>query len=255
MNKNQQPALSLFVVGLIGLGILALTYRDFALVWQPVPAWVPGRAAIAFGCGLLMLALAAGLSFPRTRPWAVRILFAYLLVWACLKLPDVITAPATESSWLGLGELTLLLAGGWTLLARLAPLPRDSPLAFLTDERGLRTARYLFALSIIPVGLSHIVYLEPTTTFVPAWLPFRPGWAILTGAGQIASGLGVLFNVLPRLAAYAEAAQITLYTSLVWAPALIAAHTRLNYTAFFVSWIFGAAAWTVAQNLPANSRV
>jgi uncharacterized membrane protein YphA (DoxX/SURF4 family) len=202
-----------------------------------------------------MFALAAGLSFPRNRPWAIRILFAYLLAWACLKLPDVITAPATESSWLGLGELTLLLAGGWTLLARLAPLPQDSPLAFLTDERGLRTARYLFALSIIPIGLSHIVYLEPTTNFVPAWLPFPPGWAILTGAGQIASGLGVLFNVLPRLAAYAEAAQITLYTLLVWAPALSAAHTRLNYTAFFVSWIFGAAAWTVAQNIPANSRV
>ena len=200
-----------------------------------------------------MLALAAGLSFLRSRPWAVRILFAYLLVWACLKLPDVITAPATESSWLGLGELTLLLAGGWILLACLAPHPQGSPLAFLTNERGLRIARYLFALSIIPVGLSHIVYLEPTTHFVPAWLPFRPGWAILTGAGQIASGLGVLFNVLPRLAAYAEAAQITLYTLLVWAPALIAAHTRLNYTAFFVSWIFGAAAWAVAQNILAKA--
>jgi hypothetical protein len=62
-----------------------------------------------------------------------------------------------------------------------------------------------------------------------------------------------LFNVLPRVAAYAEAGQITLYTLLVWAPALFAAPTRLNYTAFFVSWIFGAAAWAVAQNIPAKA--
>ena len=75
---------------------------------------------------------------------------------------------------------------------------------------------------------------------------------MLTGTGQIASGLGVLFNVLPRVAAYAEAAQITTYTFLVWAAAFLAAHTRLNITGFFVSWIFGAAAWAVAQNIPAG---
>jgi len=254
MNKNQQPALFLFAVGLIGLGVLASVHRDFALVWQPVPAGVPARSALAFGSGVLMIALAAGLSFPRARPCAVRILFPYLLLWACLKLPEVITAPEKESSWLGLGELTLLLAGGWTLLARLGQLPNDSPLEFLAGDRGLRMARILFAVSIIPIGLSHIVYLQPTANFVPHWLPYRSGWAVLTGAGQIASGLGVLFGVLPRIAAYAEAGQIALYTLLVWAPALAAAPTRLNCTAFFVSWIFGAAAWAVAQNVPAKGR-
>ena len=43
----QQPTLTSFAIGMVGLGILALIYRDFALVWQPVPAWVPARAAIA----------------------------------------------------------------------------------------------------------------------------------------------------------------------------------------------------------------
>jgi uncharacterized membrane protein len=252
MNKNQQPGLALFVIGLLGLGVLALRYGDFALVWQPVPAWVPARAPIAYASGVLMLALGIGLLVPRTRTWAVRLLFPYLLLWACLKLPDVIAAPGAESSWLGLGELTLLLSGGWTLLACLAALPQSSPLAFLTGERGLRAARHLFALSIIPIGLSHLVYLETTANFVPQWLPFRKSWAILTGAGQIASGLGVLFSVLPRIAAYAEAAQIMIYTLLVWAAALLSAHTRLNLTALFISWIFGAAAWAVAQNVPAK---
>ena len=108
-------------------------------------------------------------------------------------------------------------------------------------------ARILFAVSIVPIGLSHLVYVDATVSFVPHWLPFRKGWACVTGAGQIASGLGVLFNVLPRVAAWAEAGQITLYTLLVWLPAIVAAPTtRLNWTAFFISWIFGAAAWAVA---------
>ena len=68
----------------------------------------------------------------------------------------------------------------------------------------------------------------------------------------MASGLGVLFNVLPRIAAWAEAGQITLYTLLVWLPALIAQHSRLNFTAFFISWTFGAAAYAVAQNVTAT---
>ena len=254
MNKNQQPALALFVFGLAGLGFLALNYSDFALVWQPVPAWVPARAAIACASGVLMLALGIGLLVPPTRAWSARILFPYLILWACLKLPEVIAAPGTEASWLGLGELTLLLSGGWTLFASFGQVAERSPLSSLAGDRGLRAARCLFAVSIIPIGLSHLVYLKTTTNFVPAWLPFRKGWAILTGTGQIASGLGVLFNVLPRFAAYAEAAQIMTYTFLVWAAALLAAHTRLNITAFFISWLFGGAAWAVAQNIPAKSK-
>lgn len=250
MNDHQQPPLTLFATGLLGLGVLALIYGDFALVWQPVPAWLPARTAVAYASGVLMLLLGIGLLIPASRTWTVRILFPYLILWALLKLPDVITNPRIEGSWLGLGELTLLLSGGWTLFARLGGVAEGSALAFLSCERGVRMARILFAVSIVPIGLSHLVYVDATVGYVPHWLPYHKGWAYLTGAGQIASGLGVLFNVFPRLAAWAEAGQITLYTLLVWLPAIVAAPTRLNWTAFFISWIFGAAAWTVAQNVP-----
>ena len=106
---------------------------------------------------------------------------------------------------------------------------------------GVRAATYLFAVSILPIGLSHIVYVDATAGFVPHWLPAHRAWAYITGAGQIATGLGVLFGVLPRIAAWAEAGQITVYTLLVWLPALLADAIRLNRTAFFISWIFGAA--------------
>ena len=256
MNKSQQPALVLFVIGLLGLGVLAVIYGDFAMVWQPVPAWLPARTAVAVAAGVLMLLIAVGLLLPAARVWSARALFLYLILWAMLKVPGVVVAPGIEGTWLGLGELTMLLAGGWTLFARLGDIPPSSPIAFLAGDRGVRIARILFAVSVIPVGLSHLVYVQATMGFIPHWLPFPKGWAILTGAGQIASGLGLLFGVLPRLAAWAEAGQITCYTLLLWLPAIITApKERLNWTAFFISWIIGAAAYAVAQNVAGKKEM
>lgn len=246
--RNQQPAISLFAVGMIGLGVIALIYRDFALVWQPVPAWVPGRAVVACASGVLMLVCGAGLLFRITVAWALRILLPYLVLWALLKVPDVFIAPLKEGSYLGLGELTMLLAGGWILFARLGGL--EDRLGLLTGDCAVRAAEILFALSLIPVGLSHLVNGPGIASYVPAWLPYRLGLAYLAGVGQVASGLGILFRVLPRVAATAEAIQVTLYTLLIWAPGLSAApKDRMERTAFFISWSLGAAAWVVAQGI------
>src|SRR5882762_1467736 len=250
MNRTQQPAVTLFAIGMIGLGVLALVYGDFAMVWQPVPAGTPGRTVLAYASGVIMLLGGVGLLVEATAAWAARLLFPYLVLWALLKVPALIVAPRMEAVWLGFGELAVLLTGGWFLFGKLAKVPNGSPLGFLTNDTGIFIARLLFALSLIPIGLSHIVYVKETTELVPAWLPYRVGWAYLTGAGQIAAGLGVLFSVLPRIAAGAEAAMISLFTLLVWAPAIAAApKTRLPWTAFFISWAIASAAWVVAQNV------
>jgi uncharacterized membrane protein len=250
MNRIQQPALTLFAVGMIGLGILALVYGDFAMVWQPVPLWIPGRTALAYGSGVLMLFSGLGLLVRVTAAWSARILFPYLILWLLLKVPALLVAPQVEAVWLGFGELAVLLAGGWALFAKQAGLREGSPMSFATGENGIRMARILFAVSLIPVGLSHIVYVKQTADLVPGWLPYRIGWAYLTGAGQIACGLGVLFSILPRVAARAEAGMISLFTLLVWGPAILSApKTRMPWTAFFISWAIASAAWVVAQSI------
>ncbi len=211
--------------------------------------WVPGRTALAYGGGLVMLFGGVGLLVRATAGWAVRLLFPYLIVWALLKVPALFVAPGMEAVWLGLGELTVLLAGGWVLFARLGEVRGDSVLGFATGERGVRWARMLFAVSLLPIGLSHIVYVKQTAELVPAWLPYREGWAYLTGAGQIACGLGVLFSVLPRVAAMTEAGMISLFALLVWGPAIVAAPKgRLPWTAFLITWAIASAAWVAAQN-------
>jgi uncharacterized membrane protein len=250
MTRSQQPALMLFAVGMIGLGMLALVYGDFALVWQPVAAWVPGRTALAYLSGLIMLVGGVGLLFGATVRWSVRLLFPYLIVWTLLKVPALVVAPQIEGVWLGFGELAVLLAGGWTLFARLAELPEGSALSFAAGDRGVWTARIFFAVWVFPIGLAHVMYVKETAALVPAWLGFRTGWAYVTGVGQIACSLGVLFSVLPRVAAATEAGMISLFALLVWLPAVLAApKSRFAWTAFLISWAIAAGAWVVAQNI------
>jgi uncharacterized membrane protein len=201
-----------------------------------------------------MLLCGAGLVFRGAAAWAVRILFPYLIVWTLLKVPALIVAPQIEGVWLGFGELAVLLAGGWVLFARLSNLREGSALAFATGESGVRIAKYLFAIWVIPIGISHFLYVKETINLIPAWIPFRTFWAYLTGAGHIAAGLGVLFSVAPRIAATAEAAMLSIITVLVWVPAILAApRTRMPWTAFFISWAITAAVWVVAQNIQQES--
>jgi uncharacterized membrane protein len=250
MVRSQQPGLTLFAVGMMGLGILALVYGDFAMVWQPVAAWVPGRTGLAYASGVLMLLCGAGLLYNATVKWSVRILFPYLIIWALLKVPALVVAPQIEGVWLGLGELVMLLAGGWTLFAVFAELPEGSVLKIASGEKGIRIGRILFAIWVIPVGLSHLFYVKETAQLVPAWLPFKTSWAYLTGIGHMASGIGVLFSILPSVAAWAEAGMLSVITLLVWAPAVFAApKTRLPWTAFFISWAITAAVFVVAANI------
>jgi uncharacterized membrane protein YphA (DoxX/SURF4 family) len=238
---------------MIGLGILALIYGDFAMVWQPVAAWVPGRTALAYCAGAVMLLGGAGLLFQTTVRWAVRVLFVYAILWALLKVPALIVAPQIEGVWLGFGELAVLLAGAWVLFARLGDVAETSLGKFVAGENGVRAARILFAVFLIPIGLSHIMYVKATIALVPAWLPYRIGWAYLTGAGQMACGLGVLFGVLPRIAAMTEAGMISVFGLLVWLPKVVATpRARLPWTAFLITWAIAAAAWVVATNTPAR---
>jgi len=243
-----------FALGLIGLGVLSLVYGDFALQWQPVPAWLPARTYLAYLSGAVMVAAAAGLLSRRTAVLSSAVLLAYSLLWLLLlKLPHVVMAPLAEFNWLGFGEIAVIVAGALVLFAAERGRRESSSLKFATGERGMRIAQLLFALALIPIGLSHFVYVRETAAFVPAWIPFHTDWAYLTGAAHIAAGLGVLFGVVPRLAATLEAAMVGVFTALVWVPLVVRTPTsQLQWTGFLISWAIAAAAWVVAGSLPSK---
>jgi uncharacterized membrane protein YphA (DoxX/SURF4 family) len=105
----------------------------------------------------------------------------------------------------------------------------------------------LFGVSLIPIGLSHIVYTKQTVDLIPVWSPFRAGLAYLTGVGQICCGVAVLFSILPRFASLIEAAMVGLFAMFVWIPPILASpKARLPWTALFITWFFASSAWVVS---------
>src|SRR4051812_13467823 len=92
----------IFAVGLFVLGTLSLIYRDFALVWQPVPPGVPAREVLAIISGLILVGGAIGLCFARSQRWAALVLAVFVTSWLLLlQIPRVIKAPTDVAVWLG----------------------------------------------------------------------------------------------------------------------------------------------------------
>jgi len=244
------PSRVFFAATMIGLGVLGLVYGDFALVWQRIPIEnLPGRQYFAYGSAAIELLAGIGLLLKPSATLAARVLCVFLLLWlVLLKLPAVVIAPQIEATWLGFGEIAVMLAGAWMLLAAAAGRWEREHLTFAVGVSGVRWARLLFAVSLPMIGLSHFVYGAETAAYVPGWLPFPLAWAYLTGAGSIAASLGLLFALWPRLAATLEAAMLGVITLLVWGPGLLSPFDRTRWTGFFISAAIACGAWIVADS-------
>ena len=241
------PGRICLAVVMIALGLRGLVFGDFAGTWQRIPiAHLPAHDVFVYLTALVELATGLAILVPRVAKAAAGTMAVFALLWmVLLKFPAVVYAPSMEAVWLGAGEIAVILAGAWVVFAALAkPDGR-----FLAGRSGIRNARLLFVLALPTIGLSHFVYADITAGFVPAWLPWRHGWAYLTGAGNLATAIALLFGLWPRLASALEAAMLGVITVLVWLPPLFAQpHDSGAWSAFLMSSAIAAGAAAVADS-------
>jgi uncharacterized membrane protein len=235
---------------LVGLGARGLWTGDFASTWQRIPfEHLPGRAAWAYATAAVELAIGLALLWRPTAVAASWALLIFTTLWAVLlKLPAVVAVPAMEATWLGLGEITVIVAAAWLLFFTRARVTGDTSASPPAWKPAIVAARTLYSLSLPAIGLSHFVYVTETVAFVPAWLPYPMFWAYLTGAGNIAACFGILFGILPRLAATLEAVMLVAITLLVWLPGAIDAPSDSSLTPLLMSAAIASGAWVVADS-------
>ncbi|MGA7966867.1 MAG: DoxX family protein [Gammaproteobacteria bacterium] len=239
-----------FAATMIALGIMGVVQGDFTPIWHAVPKGLPGREVLVYICAIVLLVCGIGLFRKRLAAIAARVLLAYLVLWLLfMRLRDIFAAPAVLGAWYGSVETVVFISGAWVLYAWFATDRDRRWLGFATGDWGLRIARVLFGLSLIFFGTSHFVYVTLTAPLVPGWLPAPLFWAYFFGCAYIAAGLAVLIGFYARLAAALAAAQMGIFTLLVWVPRVVSGHVSAGHWAeFVVSWTLTVAGWVVADS-------
>lgn len=247
MNATLQPSRVLFAAAMIALGVTGLVNGDFALVWQYVPAHVPGRTILAYICAVIELAFGIGLLWRRTLIWTCRLLFPYMALWlVLLEIPMAIHSLRHEGNWGSIDEIAIIAAGAWCLFATHVG---TRPFGFTTGSSGIRGARWLLVVALPMIGVDVIVdALKFGDKVMLPWLQVLPhpmAWACFTGVCSIAACLALLFGVWPRLAATLEAFMLGLIAVVYWGPDLYTGRTAT--TAFIISFLIAAGVWLVAD--------
>ena len=240
---------AVFAVIMIGLGILGLIKGDFTAVWQPVSRNVPAREVLGYLCALVSLGSGIGLLWRRTAAPAARVLLAFLTFWFLLwGIRAFFIAPLVASTW-SCGRTMVMTAAAWVLFSWFATDWDRQHLGFATGDKGLRIARVLYALGLIPFGIAHFIYLKETVVLVPGWLPWHVFWAYFTGATFIVASVAILIGVFARLAAALSALQMGMFALLVWVPLIAAGSlSAFQWGEVVTTLVLTAAGWVVTDS-------
>jgi uncharacterized membrane protein YphA (DoxX/SURF4 family) len=238
-------AVRVYGIAGIGLGLVGLTWGDFAAVWQPVPKSLPGRTALAYAVAAVFLLSGLAMQTKRgARAGALTLTLLYSAGVILLHVPQLIAQPSVFVNWSGIAEQLALVAGGLIAFAFCAPTRTESA------QQLIKIGRYLFGICLIFFGLAHLIYLKPTADFVPAWIP--PGqlfWAYATAAGHFAAGLAILSGVAARLASILLTAMFIIFSVLVHAPSAYSdPHNHFGWAANAINFALIASAWVVAAS-------
>jgi uncharacterized membrane protein YphA (DoxX/SURF4 family) len=235
-----------YALAAIWLGIVGLVWDDFALVWQPVPTDVPGRAILAYVVGGLLALGGAALLWKRfAAQGAILLTTLFALNVLLLHIPKVIAHPLSFSPYSGVAEQLALVAGGLIAVASTAKTDaaHAARLAFF--------GRIAFGLCAVWFGLVHFHYPADTASYIPKWLPPNQlFWAYATGVAHIAAGVAILSGILSRVAAYLLTVMFLVFQALVHAPLLMAAPTsHLSWVMNGINLALVGAAWIAADSL------
>ncbi len=244
MSRSSLFARLQFAAAFAAMGVQSLVLDLYVMRLEPIPKAWPGHHLGPWVTGAILLIACAGLLTRRFARLGALLLAAVLLVWVLgVHLPIVIAKPLAFNA---LFETFALFGGAWALAASLPASEPRKPWDRLADL-GRNGGPLCFGLSLPAFGVSHFMYPGFVAGFMPAWIPYRPFWAIFAGCAHIAAGLGIVTRVLGRLAAVLAGIMYGSWVFLVHIPRILAApKDAFEWNGAFVAAALSASAFIVA---------
>lgn len=209
--KNSLPiGRVFFAIAVIASGLLQLLRQEFVRLVPKLPPWIPSPSLWAVVTGGVLVCAGIALLLDKQRRLAAMVVGALLLAVLLLYTPGVVANPSKGYVWTNPCK-TLALLGGVVMLG--------------IGAAGGAAANRRWLLGAVPLGLflavagvQHFVYAGFVTQLVPAWMPGRHFWALLTGVALLAGGIGLVVPATMRLAALLSALMIFLWVLLLHIP-------------------------------------
>jgi len=234
-----------FGAAAIALGLAGLYYRDFATVWQPVPAETPGYKALAIAAALLFLASGLALQSKRWSRFGAAVCALLYAIFTILWARRIIGFPQIFATWGGTAEELALVA------ASVAVIVRHSPIG---DERRtilLRLCTATFGVCAIAFGFNHFFNMTITASMVPSWIPPSQWfWALATGLVHVAGGIALLSGFFARPGSRLLVVMYIVFGVVIWAPRLATdPGLPITWTGNAVNLALIGAAWIIAETV------
>lgn len=248
LRQLDEAALGTAFLGVAAIlyGIACFLQGDFHDFWQPMPENLPLRQPLAYLiAGLLVVGGSALLVTRTVRPAAILLLLIFALYDACyLRL--LIGPPLNANALLGLAEQLAVVVGAWVILLQ----------ARGGGPVGATAARITFGACSLVFGLAHFMAPAQTANMVPEWLPGgQVFWALATGAGHTAVGLGLIANRFAVLATRLGALMYMCFVLFAWLPGAFMHPTQwLRWEGTAISLCMAAALWLVGDLLASQRR-
>ncbi len=188
------------------------------------------------------------IQFRRSAKTGAVVLFAVYLFFSLRCVPQIFANPRIYNSWGNFFEQFSLVAGAAIVYAQLS-----SP---FSRETLNRIGRILLGISAASFALEQAVYLVPTASLVPKWLPPTPMfWAVTTTVLFALAALALLANRMALLAIRLLTMMLVMFGLLVWLPLfLLDPQSHTNWSETAETFAIAGAAWILADLLGQSSR-
>ena len=117
-------------------------------------------------------------------------------------------------------------------------------------DKITKLGRYFLALPMVVFGIQHFLYAEFIVNLVPAWIPGGLFWTYFAGVALFASGLGIIINVLSRLAAMLLGLMISIWVIILHIPRVFQFPGDTEFINVFDAVCILSGAYLLSRSLP-----